>query len=227
MSKSALFKSSIAKKIWMGLTGLFLISFLLVHASINALIFFNDGGETFNDWAHFMGTNVFIRTGEIVLFVGLIVHIADGLVLYFKNRAARPVKYSYEKPSTNSSWYSRSMALLGTLLLIFLIIHLAHFWVKSRITGLEAYGESALGQENLYAVMVEVFANPLIVLVYVLGCISLFWHLLHGFKSAFQTIGINHPKYNGIISTAGITYSIIIPALFAAMPIAMFLKWIK
>jgi succinate dehydrogenase / fumarate reductase, cytochrome b subunit len=227
MSNSAIFKTSVAKKLWMGLTGLFLISFLVVHASINALIFLNDGGATFNDWAHFMGTNIFIRTGEIVLFIGLILHIVDGLLLYFQNRAARPVKYNFEKPSENSKWYSRSMALLGTLLLLFLIIHLANFWVKSRITGLEEYPVDVPGRENLFAAMKDVFTNPLIVLVYILGCISLFWHLLHGFKSAFQSLGINHPKYNNIIFMAGAGYSIIIPLLFALMPIAIYLKWIQ
>ena len=227
MSNSAIFQSSIVKKIWMALTGLFLITFLVVHASINALIFFNDGGLVFNDWAHFMGTNVFIRIGEVVLFLGLILHIVDGLLLYFQNKKARPVGYSYEKPNTNSKWYSRSMALLGTLLLIFLIIHLAHFWVKSRFTGLEQYGVQTVGQENLFAAMKDIFTNPLIVVVYVLGCVSLFWHLLHGFKSAFQSLGINHPKYNGLIALVGTIYSILIPTLFAAMPIAIFFNWIQ
>ena len=102
-----IFKSSLTKKYTMALTGIFLISFLVVHAAINAMIFFNDGGKTFNEWGHFMGTNLIVRTMEIGLFAGLILHIVDGLVLYFQNRAARPVKYAYEKPSASSQWYSR------------------------------------------------------------------------------------------------------------------------
>lgn len=210
----------------MGLTGLFLISFLVVHAAINSMIFFNDGGVTFNHWAHFMGTNLIIRTMEIGLFAGFILHIIDGTLLWMQNNNARPNKYVYNGSSANSTWYSRSMMLLGTLLLLFLIIHIGHFWVKSRITGLEEYGTDAAGLENLYKVMQIIFEQLWVVIVYVLGCIALFWHLLHGFQSAFQTLGLNHKKYNGIINGAGIAFSIIVPLLFAAMPIAMHFKLI-
>ncbi len=210
----------------MGLTGFFLISFLIVHASINAMIWFNDGGVTFNKYAHFMGTNLIIRTMEIGLFAGLLLHVVDGLWLWSQNRAARPVKYAYSNESANSPWYSRSMALLGTLILLFLILHLANFWVKTRFTGIEQYGTDAASQENLFAVMQDVFKNPVIVVVYVLGCFSLFWHLLHGFKSAFQTLGLNHVKYNEAIAVAGIAFSIIVPLIFALMPVSMFFGWV-
>ncbi len=221
MAYTALFKSSIGKKLLMGLTGLFLITFLLVHASINAMIWFQDGGVTFNKWAHFMGSNLIIRTMEWGLFFGLILHVVDGLMLYAQNRAARPVKYAYNRAGDNSSWYSRSMALLGTLILLFLILHLAHFWVKTRITGIEKYGLDTENQENLFAVMQEVFRSGLVVAIYVAGCFSLFWHLLHGFKSAFQSLGLNHVKYNETIAVIGIAFSIIVPFVFAMMPISM------
>lgn len=224
---SGLFKSSITKKFWMALTGIFLISFLVVHCAINATIFFGDGGKTFNLWAHFMGTNIIVRTMEIGLFAGLILHIVDGLMLYFQNRAARPVKYAYEKPSASSKWYSRSMALLGTLLLLFLILHMYHFWLKTRVTGLTIeHPEMLIGTrmyEDLFGEMMFVFSHLWVVVVYVLGCISLFWHLLHGFKSAFQSLGFNYSKYKNAIAFAGDAFSVIIPAVFAAMPIAMYI----
>lgn len=226
MASKGLFGSSLVKKYWMALTGLFLISFLVVHATINAQIFWNDGGATFNKWAHFMGTNILIRTAEIGLFVGLIAHIVDGLMLWSQNRAARPVKYAMEKGSANRSWYSASMGILGTLLLLFLIMHLWHFWVKSRITGLREI-EGMPGHDNLYIEMVEVFASPVPVVLYVLGCISLFWHLLHGFSSAFQSLGLNHKRYNPIIKLTGAAFSVVISVLFAAMPVSMYLGWIK
>jgi len=211
----------------MALTGLFLISFLVVHAAINAMIFFNDGGATFNEWGHFMGTNLIVRTMEIGLFLGLILHIVDGLMLYFQNRKARPVKYAYEKASASSKWYSRSMALLGTLILLFLILHLAHFWVKTRITGLTVDNPVAIVEghemENLFAEMLVVFQDPIVVIVYVLGCFSLFWHLLHGFRSAFQSLGLNHSKYKSAIAVSGDIFSIVISILFASMPVAMYL----
>lgn len=211
----------------MGLTGLFLISFLVVHAGINAMIFFNDGGATFNEWGHFMGTNLIVRTMEIGLFAGLILHIVDGLMLYFQNRKARPVKYAYEKASASSKWYSRSMALLGTLILLFLILHLAHFWVKTRITGLSVPNDVAIVNghevENLFAEMLVIFQDPIVVVIYVLGCFSLFWHLLHGFRSAFQSLGLNHSKYKAAIAVSGDIFSIVISILFASMPVAMYL----
>jgi len=225
-----LFKSSLVKKYWMAGTGLFLITFLIVHAGINAMIFFNDHGETFNTWAHFMATNLIVRTMEIGLFVGLLVHIVDGLMLYFQNRKARPVKYQYEKASESSSWYSRSMALLGTLILIFLVIHLKDFWLKTRITHLSVSpAEVKVGgvmMENLFLEMVEVFKNPIAVIVYIAGCFSLFWHLFHGFRSAFQSLGWNYSKFASSIELAGSVFSVVISVLFASMPLAMFLGWV-
>ncbi|PYF76000.1 succinate dehydrogenase cytochrome b subunit [Pedobacter nutrimenti] len=219
------FSSSIGKKLIMGITGLFLISFLVVHCLINALIFFNDGGLTFNIGAHFMATNWLIRAGEIVLFVGLIAHIVQGLRLTFQNQAARPVKYAVNNGKANSKWYSRSMGLLGTLLLIFLIVHLSNFWVVSRFTGIPTV--DANGHEDLFAVMKASFQDIKIVILYVLAMVSLAYHLLHGFSSAFQTMGWNHKKYTPLIKGLGIWYSILISLLFAAMPIAIYAGFIN
>lgn len=214
----------------MSLTGFFLITFLIVHCAINAMIFFNDGGMTFNKWGHFMGTNLIIRTMEIVLFLGLILHIVDGLILFFQNRKARPVKYAYEKASTSSNWYSRSMALLGTLILLFLIMHLYHFWLKTRITGLTVIPSHIIYEghkyEDLFGEMKFVFQHLWVVILYVLGCFSLFWHLLHGFRSAFQSLGFNYTKYKDLIIFSGDAFSVVVPSIFAAMPIAMYMGWI-
>lgn len=217
-----LFNSSIGRKIAMALTGIFLISFLMVHCGVNAMIFFNDGGELFNEAAEFMGTNWIIRTMEFVLFGGLLWHIFQGLWLWMDNQKKRKNKYGKSSGNANSTWYSRSMGLLGTLLLLFLILHLKHFWVVSRLTD-----EIVSGNETLYGEMQEVFANGWVVLVYVLGCISLSYHLLHGFQSAFQSLGINHPAWTPIIKSAGNAFSFVVPLLFAAMPVAMYLGWIK
>ena len=223
--KSGFLASSIGKKFVMGITGLFLITFLVVHCFINSLIFFNDGGITFNTGAHFMATNWLIRFSEIILFAGLILHIVQALVLTLANKKARPIGYGKTDGAANSSWYSRSMGLLGTLLLMFLIIHLAHFWVKSRFTGLP--GEDAEGHENLYAVMQTTFTQLWVVVVYCLAMVSLAYHLLHGFQSAFQTLGLNHKKYTPIIKLAGIAFSIIVPLIFALMPVLMHFGIIK
>lgn len=223
--KTGFLSSSIGKKVIMGLTGLFLISFLVVHCFLNSFIFFNDGGLMFNTGAHFMATNWLIRAMEVVLFVGLILHALQALRLTIDNKKARPVGYAKFNGAANSTWYSRSMGLLGTLLLIFLIIHLAHFWIKSRFTGLP--GEDANGHENLYAVMQITFEQLWVVIVYCLAMISLAYHLLHGFQSAFQTLGLNHKKYTPLIKTTGAVFSIVVPIIFAAMPVAMYLDIIK
>jgi len=215
-------QSSLGKKLVMGVTGIFLISFLVVHATLNSFIFFNDGGVLFNEGAEFMSHNPVIRIMEIVLFIGIIIHIVQALILTIQNNKARPIKYAINNGGSNSKWYSRSMGLLGTLLLLFLIIHLKHFWVVSRFTN-----EITSGEETLFGEMKEVFESPLLVLVYVLGVISLGYHLLHGFQSAFQTLGLNHPKYTPIIKAFGFWFSIIISGVFASMPISIYLGWIK
>ena len=221
----------------MGLTGLFLITFLVVHCAINATIFYNDGGQTFNHWGHFMGSTLIIRIMEIGLFAGLILHIFQGLILWSQNRSARPVKYEKSDANSNSKWYSRSMGLLGTLLLLFLIMHIYHFWVPSRFGGMgsiHSLEEISLADynnqvvHNLYNEMQLVFqGNILVIVLYVLGVISLGWHLLHGFQSAFQTLGINHKRYTPIIKTLGAAFSIIVPLIFALMPLAFYFNWIQ
>jgi succinate dehydrogenase / fumarate reductase cytochrome b subunit len=216
-----LFTSSLGKKVLMALTGLFLITFLIIHCAINAMIFYNDGGVTFSHYGHFMGTNPIIRTLEIVLIIGFLLHIIDGLLVWKQNRSSRPVKYSYTKHPEKSKWYSRSMGLLGTLILIFLVIHTSHFWIPNR-TNQFIEGEEL----PLYQMMLEIFQNPVVVIIYVLGCFSLFWHLLHGFKSAFQSLGLNHVKYNGAIEFVGVAFSIVVPILFASMPIAMYFGFV-
>lgn len=217
-----LFNSSIGRKIAMGLTGIFLISFLLVHCGVNAMIFFNDGGETFNAAAEFMGTNWVIRTIEIGLFAGLLWHIFQGLFLWNDNSKKRRMRYKSSPGNANSTWYSRSMGLLGTILLLFLIIHIKHFWITSRLTDLVTSGQTTLFDE-----MKTVFSEAWVVVLYVFACISLAYHLLHGFSSAFQSLGINHPAYTPLIKQVGIGFSIIIPLLFAAMPVSMYLGIIE
>jgi len=221
-TSSKFLQSSLGKKLLMSITGLFLISFLVVHCTLNAFIFFNDGGAAFNAGAEFMAHNPVIRIMEVVLFVGLILHMVQGLILTLQNNKARPIKYAVNNGKANSKWYSRSMGLLGTLLLLFLIIHLRNFWIVSRFTD-----EISSGKSNLFIEMKEVFANPIIVIVYLLGVISLAYHLMHGFQSAFQTLGWNHPKYTPVVKMIGKLFSIVIPFIFALMPIAMYMGWVK
>jgi len=216
------FSTSIGKKLQMSLTGLFLIVFLLVHCYINAQIFYNDGGVRFNEAAHFMGTNFVIRFVEIGLFALLIVHIVQGLMLYTHNRARRGVGYQVSAGNKTSAWYSRSMALLGTLVLLFLIIHLSKFWGPNRLS--QTIGK---GELPLYDMMKEEFQAPWVVIVYLLGCFSLAWHLVHGFYSAFQTLGLTMHRYKALVKNVGLAFSVLVPLIFALMPLAFWLHWVS
>jgi len=211
------FSSSIGKKFTMAFTGLFLILFLIVHAGINSCIFLNDNGATFNTVAHFMGHNWIMRFLEIGLFLGFIIHIIQGLILWKQNRESRPINYHMSKPGNSSSWYSRSMGLLGTLLLLFLIMHLKDFYVGSRVA---LYSGDL--PHNLYEEMQEEFSSGMTVILYIIGVFALFWHLMQGFQSAWQTLGINHKRYTPILKAMGTGYSLIICILFALMPLAFY-----
>lgn len=208
----------------MSLTGLFLISFLVVHCSINGLIFFNDHGQLFNRVAGFMGTNYIIHILEVGLFLGIILHIIQAYILYVNNKKARRVRYVVKHASANSRWYSRSMTLLGTLILIFLIIHLRNFWFPNRFVGIS---KDPAGNADLFSDMVEEFQSPWLVIVYLLAVFSLSWHLLQGFQSAFQTLGLNHKKYTPFLRGVGIAFSIIVPLIFASMPVSIYFGWIQ
>lgn len=217
------FTSSIGKKLVMALTGISLILFLIVHSSVNGMIFFNDNGATFNTYAHFLSHNFLMRIVEIGLFMGLILHIVQGLMLTMQNNSKRPVKYAVNPGNATSKWYSRSMGILGSLLLIFLVIHLKDFWWGTK----DALYININENHNLFEEMKHEFSELPVVIIYLIGVIALCWHLIHGFSSAFQTLGINSPKYNGLIKTAGIIYSILVCSAFAAMPVAFYLGWIQ
>jgi succinate dehydrogenase / fumarate reductase cytochrome b subunit len=222
----------------MGFTGIFLVLFLIVHVGLNACIWAAaydpaDQGQMFNKAAHFMGSNVLPRVLEIGLFAGFFLHIFQGYLLTLENRKKRSIGYAVSY-ADGSKWYSRSMAILGTLLLMFLVMHIYHFWTPSRLGGigtvqpLEEVFYNGVKHHNLYAEMRDVFVgNTLIVALYVLACGSLAYHLLHGFQSAFKTIGIHNKKINGLIHSVGVGFSIIVPLLFALMPLSFYFGWIK
>ncbi|MEO8860025.1 MAG: succinate dehydrogenase cytochrome b subunit [Ginsengibacter sp.] len=222
MTWKNLFTSSIGKKFLMGLTGFFLIIYLIVHASINALIFYDDDGATFNKAAYFMSRNFLMRFLEVGLFAVFILHIIQGLVLWSKNRAARKISYSKSNYPPEIKWYSRYMGWLGTFLLLFLVMHLYHFWAGTKN---EMYFNGPT--TNLYLEMKDIFTNPLFFTLYMIGLASLLFHLLQGFQSAFQTFGINHGRWTPIVKGIGVFYSVAICILFAMMPISFMAGWLQ
>ena len=227
MTWKQVFTSSIGKKLVMGLTGISLILFLVVHVGLNACIWAMDGGEMFNRAANFMGSNIIPRILEIGLFGGIFLHIIQGYMLTLQNRNKRSVGYAVGY-GEGSKWYSRSMAVLGTLLLLFFIMHWKQFWIPSRFTGM---GEVQLPNgkmvHNLFALMKDTFQDLWVVILYVIGCISLGYHLAHGFQSAFRTLGVHNKRYNIMISSIGYGFAIIVPLAFAMMPVSFYLGWVR
>ena len=174
-----------------------------------------------------MGATVVIRILEVGLFAGIFLHLIQGLILEFQNRKKRSVGYQVPMGNKGSKWYSRSMGLLGTIILLFLIIHWKQFWIPSRFLEIPeaTYGSNA-PIHDLFSVMKDTFTQAWVVVVYVLACISLAYHLLHGFQSAFRSLGVYNNRYLRLINGVGIGFSIIVPLAFAMMPISMYFNWV-
>jgi|SRR6476660_2697860 len=278
MAKSALLKSSLAKKYWMALTGLFLCLFLIGHLAGNLQLIFADD-SAFNQYALFMTTNPAVKALSYLTYFSILFHAFDGILLTIQNAKARPIAYAKNKPETNSKWASRNMALLGTLILIFIVTHMANFWgrmhfdkgmplqklvvetemmpgmgkMKREFYVTTAWGKDkylpvetidgknvmiegtkfyamqpkkiliAEGYKDLHKITVAFFKDAkyglIYTILYVVSMIVLAFHLNHGVGSAFQSMGWNHRKYNGLISGFGTLFSILVPLLFAIIPI--------
>lgn len=271
MAKSAILKSSLAKKYWMSLTGLFLCLFLVGHLAGNLQLIFSDASH-FNEYALFMTTNPAVKILSYVTYISIIFHAIDGILLTIQNRKARPIKYAKENAAANTVWASRNMAVLGTVILVFIVTHMVSFWAKMHFdknmplqttqvdyqgqkydfyittsTGKDKYipvnlEQSGLeirnvkefydkagnlkiaeGYKDLHKITVAFFKDPkfglIATILYVISMVVLAFHLSHGFASAFQSIGANNPKYNGLIKGFGKWFSIIVPFLFAIIPV--------
>lgn len=283
MAKSALLKSSIAKKYWMSFTGLFLCLFLAGHLAGNLQLIFGTPLQ-FNEYALFMTTNPAVKLLSYVTYISILFHAVDGILLTIQNRKARPIGYVKENAGANSSFASRNMAILGTFILVFIVTHMNNFWAKmhfdqnmplmtktivtpSNPAGDTFYVGTEVGKyyqvaqvqtpqmndslaspnmqyilknrtevyfkgadvkagdvyKDLYKITVDFFKDPkyglFYTLGYVLAMLVLAFHLLHGFASAFQSIGATNPKYTPTIKLAGKAFAILVPLLFAIVPL--------
>jgi succinate dehydrogenase / fumarate reductase cytochrome b subunit len=235
MKWSQFFSSAVGRKIVMALTGLFLISFLIVHVGLNCCIFYdlpifnhNDNGSMFNRAAHFMGSSWAIRLMEFILFGGFILHIIQGYIVEIKNKSRRNKSYQVPLGNRGSTWYSRNMAILGTLIFLYLVIHIAQFWVPSRITyNLNEVTYRGVEVHDMYSKMYEVFQNEWVVILYLVGVIALAFHLFHGFQSAFRTMGVHNRKFMLMLKSLGYGFTVIVCVLFALMPISMYFQWVS
>ncbi|MFH1936636.1 MAG: succinate dehydrogenase cytochrome b subunit [Bacteroidota bacterium] len=218
MSSAFLRFSSITKKIWMALLGLFLMVFLVVHLGINLCLLRNDGGQWFHAAAHFMGTNYVVKVFEVFLFAGFIFHIILGIILQIKNWLSRPVRYRIGNKST-TPFLSKYMIYTGGIVLIFLIIHFMNFyfiklgWVDSPVPLLQG------GEPDFFETARWLFTQPFYSILYIVLLVVLAFHLYHAFGAAFQTLGLEHKTYTPFIQGCGTVYSIVIPLGYAIIPL--------
>ena len=217
-----LLSSTLGRKLFMALTGLFLILFLVVHLIGNLQLLKTDGGRAFNVYAEFMTSNPVIMTVSYINYACILIHVIWAILLTQRNRAARGVE-GYAVIKNSSPWTSRNMGILGTFILIFLVIHLKGFWYEMHWGGIAKANYEGREVKDLFAVVDMAYSNVWYVTVYVFSMAILAFHLWHGFASAFQTLGLNHLKYNPLIKFVGQAFAIVVPALFALIPIWMFL----
>jgi succinate dehydrogenase / fumarate reductase cytochrome b subunit len=207
----------------MALTGLFLITFLIVHLIGNLQLLKDDGGHAFNVYAEFMNTNPLIQAVSKVNFAFILFHIVWGIMLTRKNRIARG-QQGYVVTGKASPWASRNMALLGFIILVFIVIHIKDFYAQMHYGGMNKVTYDGVEYRDIFTTVDIWFGKAWYVALYVVCMGGLAFHLWHGFASAFQTLGLNHVKYNPVIRFVGRAFAIVVPAAFAWIPIHMFLN---
>ncbi len=213
MSNSSPLKSSIAKKVAMALSGLFLILFLAQHCFINTTSLF--GPDTFNMISHFMGNNPLVQyIIQPILIVGVIFHFVMGIVLDYKNRASRPVGYANFNGGANSSWMSRNMIITGLVVLAFMGLHFYDFWVPEMVY--KYVDGFPLVEDRYYEELQHKFVSLPRTIIYCISFGLLALHLWHGFNSSFQSVGFNN-KYSKSLKTFAYSFSVIVPSLFVVI----------
>lgn len=207
---SGIIKSSLARKYAMAISGLFLVVFLMQHFIINLTSVFSK--DVFNEISHFMGNNPLVQfVLQPVLIFGVIFHFIMGIVLDIKNRSARDQNYAKNNGSANSSWMSRNMIWSGITILSFLVLHFIDFWFPEMNYK---YIESLpVDPDRYFDEMVHKFENIIRVGAYVVSFFFLMLHLLHGFSSSFQSVGLNN-KYTKSFKTFTFAFSLVIPIGF-------------
>jgi succinate dehydrogenase / fumarate reductase cytochrome b subunit len=213
--------SSIIRKVAMGLSGFFLISFLTLHVSLNFTSVISE--NLFNQISHFMGYNPLVQyIGQPILIVGLVFHFVMGFILEIQNRRARPVGYAYNASSANSSWSSRNMIISGAVILAYFCLHWYDFWFQE--LNYKFIEVNVPNEMRYYEELVHKFQNPIRVFLYCCAFVLLGFHLWHGFYSSMQSVGFNN-KYARAFTKFGKYFAIVVPCCFIF--IALFHHFIR
>jgi succinate dehydrogenase / fumarate reductase cytochrome b subunit len=208
-------KYYILNKYLAALSGLFLLLFLTGHLAGNLQLLIPESygaQQKFNDYAHFMSTNPFVKILSITTYISIILHVIVTLALTISSRKKRPINYRSSASQTNSIG-SKYMGVLGTVILAFIIVHLSNFWYKAKFEG----------ETDIYYLVVSKFQHLEHVIVYVLAMLAIFFHVLHGFSSGFQSLGLITSKTRKYFQGLGMIYALLIPILFAIIPIYIYL----
>ncbi len=221
---STIFGSSVGKKLLMSLSGLFLVTFLIIHLSINLLLLVPDGGQMFNVAAAFMGMPLIKYGLQPVLFGGFIIHIIYAAILTAENNKARGKdSYASGNKTKDVMWASKNMFVLGLTVTAFLVVHLIDYWVPLQIThNVQSITINGVEMHNTYALVNETFSQPWRVIVYIIGFLGLTIHLTHGFWSAFQTLGMSNNIWRKRWTVIGITFAWIVGLGFSMIAILQY-----
>jgi succinate dehydrogenase / fumarate reductase cytochrome b subunit len=197
----------------MSLSGLFLVVFLLLHVSVNLTALFSQ--EAYDAACKFMDTNIFVQVMVPVLALGFAVHILFSIIITVKNRQARPVKYSVSNKTEASSWASKNMFVLGAIVLCFLGLHLTHFWAEMQLKHFLCEHVT----EKPYALVYNLFSKWYYCVMYIVWIAALYFHISHGFWSAFQSLGINNSKWIPRFQIIARIYAILVALAFISIPL--------
>ena len=229
MAKSGLLSSSLSKKYAMAATGLFLCLFLVGHLAGNLQLFIGgiQGQTAFNEYAHFMTSNPAVKLLSYLTYFSILFHAVDGIVLTVQNRRARPVRYAKERPAENAGWSSRNMMVLGTVMLVFIVVHMQNFWWQMHFGAVSTLTVDGVEMHDLHSVVMAFFGpeNPYAMPaagLYVVAMAAMGFHLWHGFESSFQSLGLRFDKFTPLIRGFGRTFSVVVPFLFAAIVVFIF-----
>ncbi|WP_299275352.1 succinate dehydrogenase cytochrome b subunit [uncultured Psychroserpens sp.] len=207
-------------------TGLFLCVFLIVHLSANCILLLPEdiARDLYNSYSTTLRESPLIKIIAYVLYVSIILHAFYALLITLRNRKAKPQKYVVNHSNENSTWTSQNMGLIGTLILLFIIVHLANFWARIKLGMGEDVRLDHMGNKDVYEVTYSLFQNIYFVIFYTLISIPLALHLHHGLKSAFKTLGFYHKKSLKILAKISLIYAIIMGVGFGIIPFIVYFK---
>ncbi len=214
------------RKIIIAGTGLFLCIFLLVHLSANCILLLPEdmARGMYNSYSTTLRESPLIKIVAYLLYASILLHVIYALLITLHNRKAKPKKYALNHSTENSTWTSQNMGLIGTMILLFIVVHLANFWARIKLGMGDAVGLDAAGNLDVYEVTSSLFHNIYYVIFYTLLAIPLAFHLHHGFKSAFKSLGFYHKKGLLIIAQVALIYAIIMGVGFGLIPFIVYFK---